>query len=293
MKAPDHIIPAGNQLGEGIQWHAGSGLWWTDVEGRALHHFDPASGHQTRIAAPQRIGSFARVEGDHRLFCAFEQGFAYFDTASGQVDWLHQIESPDSGRRFNDGRADPTGRFLAGTMVESGKKDGAALHRLDRDGSTARLMEGVMISNGLCWSPDGKTMYHADSPTQQMVAFDYDSGAGTVSNRRILATTPKGAYPDGAIVDSAGCIWSAQWGASRIVRFRPDGDVDRVIELPTSHPTCAALGGADLRDLYVTSARQGLDAATLAKEPHAGDVFVFRVDCPGLPEAAYRPIKTS
>lgn len=285
---PAAIIAAGDTLGEGPVWD-GARLLWTDIQGRRLRAYDPATGQVSTHAAPERIGSIALLPGETaRVVAAFESGLGLFDLASGQVDWLHRVEAQANGRRFNDGRVDRAGRFWAGTMVE----DEAIRHlaeasvwRLDHAGAFEAQFGGVQIANGLAFSPDGATAYFSDSPLQTIFAFDLDAD-GTLSNRRVFAEVTDG-YPDGATVDSEGCLWSARWAAGTVVRHAPDGRVVETLRLPASQPTCVAFGGDDLRTLYVTSARDELSADELAAQPHAGDVFAFNVTVPGLPEPRY------
>lgn len=288
---PHYVISAGNILGEGIQWHCKSGLWWTDIEASLILHQPTDTDAVERIAAPERVGSFALVEGEaDTLLCAFETGFGWFNLTTGKVQWIDRPEPRGSGRRFNDGRVDRQGRFWAGTMIEDetlAQPRSAALYRLD--GSHARRChEGVTIANGIAWSPDGQTMYFADSPAWRILAFDCDPSSGEISSPRLFAETPPGAYPDGATVDADGCLWSAHWGASRVVRYRPDGTIDRTIELPVSQPSCVAFGGDALDQLFVTTARVGLMPEQLALEPLAGDVLVYRVGVTGLPQESVR-----
>lgn len=283
---PDHVIPAGNILGEGIQWHDGR-LWWTDIHGRCLHRHDWASGATQVMAMPERVGSFALTGVDDRLLCAFETGFAHLDLGEGTLAWRARPEQPGSGVRFNDGRVDRRGAFWAGTMVEDAARAAGrrgTLYRFDGDGAVTAAVDDIGIANGLAWSPDGRWMYFADSPRRVIWRFAVDPDTGLPHDRTEFAETPDGAFPDGACVDADGGYWSAQWGASRVVRYTPAGAVDRVITVPVSQPSCVALGGDDLKTLCVTTARDGLDAAALAGEPLAGDVLLYRVDVAGLPE---------
>ncbi|MDZ4139823.1 MAG: SMP-30/gluconolactonase/LRE family protein [Erythrobacter sp.] len=288
---PHHVISAGNILGEGIQWHRDSGLWWTDIEASLILRQPIDTDTVERIAAPERVGSFASVEGEaDTLLCAFETGFGWFDLTTGEVEWIDRPEPRGGGRRFNDGRVDRQGRFWAGTMIEDetlAPPRSAALYRLD--GTQARRChEGITISNGLAWSPDGLTMYFADSPARRILAFDFEPSNGEISNPRLFAETLPGAYPDGATVDADGCLWSAHWGASQVVRYRPDGTIDSKIALPVSQPSCVAFGGDALDLLFVNTARVGLTPEQLALEPLAGDVLVYRVGATGLAQETVR-----
>jgi sugar lactone lactonase YvrE len=279
-------IPVGNTLGECVQWDAETQtLWWTDIQERKLFRHDFRSRNTETIATPERLCSFGFVRRSRRLIAAFESGLALYDPAGGPIKWLARPEN-GAGIRFNDGRVDREGRFWAGTMVE-GPHGSANLYCIDGHADLQTKETGIAISNGISWSPDGRRFYFADSPLRTIFVYDFDVFSGGISNRRIFAKTPEGAFPDGANVDGEGFLWSAHWGAGRVVRYAPDGTVDRMIEVPASQPTCVAFGGPALDLLFVTSARDGLNEAALLRHPSAGDVFVYRVGVRGLPDARF------
>lgn len=284
------VIAAGDLHGEGPLWNTEDGrLWWTDIHGRRLHRHDPRSGRDDILAMPDRLCAFAFIEGDDtRILAAFADGIGFLDLRSLRVDWIARPEC-GTGRRFNDGRVDRDGRFWIGSMVEDARATpaSAALWRLDGDGRFAVQLEGVRISNGLCCSPDGGTLFFADSPTGRIDAFDL-SPAGELRDRRAFATVGNG-EPDGSAIDCEGCVWNAAWGAGRVVRYSPAGEVLRVIELPVSQPSCVAFGGDDLRTLYVTSSRLELGESDLLRQPLAGHVFALDAGVAGLPESRFRP----
>lgn len=284
-------LPVANILGEGVQWNPRDGsFWWTDIHGKRLYRHHLASNQTSFIATPERVGTFAFLAGDDRLMVAFETGFALFHPVTGALDWKHRPEAGGTGRRFNDGRVDRQGRFWAGTLVENADKAGensAALWRLDRDGSLHRMLDGVSIANGLCWSPDSTILYFADSPTQKISRFDFDAATGAMTNRRLFAHTAPGHYPDGAIIDAEGHMWSAQWGGHKVLRLDPTGAVRTVLEMPVEQPTCIAFGGPDLSIACVTSARDGLSPAALESQPAAGHAFLYQMDVKGLAELPY------
>ena len=287
------IVPVGHLHGEGVQWNADDGcLWWTDISGCALHRYALEQRQLHSWATPERLGCFAFVEGDARLLAAFASGFALFDPATGRVEWLDRCEPAGSGRRFNDGRVDRQGRFWAGTMVEDAAVAGpysAALYCLGADGRAQPRETGVGIANGLCWSPDGHTLYFADSPRHAIYAYDFDVDSGRIGNRRQFARTGPGVEPDGSCVDAEGCLWNAQWGAGRVLRYAPDGRVLETLETPGAlQPTCVAYAGPALDLLCVTSARVGLAPAALAAQAHAGDLFVYQAGVRGLRESRAR-----
>jgi L-arabinonolactonase len=286
---PIDIIPAGNMLGEGVSWHDETQtLWWTDIQARRLYRYDLKRRAMETLATPERLTSFGFVAGSGKLIAAFESGIGLYEPGSSEITWLHRPRFEVSGLRFNDGRTDRQGRFWTGTMVEGGAGAPAgSLHSMDKTGIIATHASGISISNGICWSPDGRLFYFADSPARTIFVYDFDSDSGTISNRRVFARTPEGAYPDGANVDAQGFLWSAHWGGSKVVRFAPDGTVDMTIEVPTEQPTCVAFGGQGLDLLFVTSARDGLTPDALATQPHAGDVFVYKVSVPGLPDGRF------
>jgi sugar lactone lactonase YvrE len=283
------IVPAGNTLGESPVWDGETGtLWWTDIQERRLFRYDSATEGLVHFRTPERLCSFGLVAGSGVLICAFETGVGLYEPGSDSVTWLARPRFRQPGLRFNDGRVDRQGRFWCGTMVEGAEPVPAgSLHSLARVQALATHETGISISNGICWSPDSTRFYFADSPRRTIFAYDFDTRSGTIANRRVFAQTPDGAYPDGANVDAEGCLWSAHWGAGRVVRYTPDGNIDSVIEVPAEQPTCVAFGGADLDLLFITTARDGLNDGALLRQPRAGDVFVYKLSVPGLPDGRF------
>jgi L-arabinonolactonase len=289
LAKPDAIIRAANVLGEGVLWDDGAAtLWWTDIQSRELLRFDWTTQTLKRTALPHRLGSFGLIEASGDIIAAFDSGIALYHPDEATLQWISRPAADLPQLRFNDGRMDRQGRFWTGTMIE-GKSAGAeaTLYCVNTQGATVEHQRGLRITNGICFSPDGGTLYLADSPRTVIYRYDLDRDTGTPHDRRVFAHTTGGAVPDGANVDEHGCIWSAQWGGSRIVRYTPDGKIDRELEVPVSQPTCVAFGGPDRSLLFVSSARDGLGAAELAQQPHAGDVLVYRVGVRGLPEPRF------
>lgn len=289
---PIDIFRAGNIVGEGILWDARcQALWWTDIQARCLHRYDWERGSTEIIDTPDRVGSFGLVAGRDEFIVAFAKGIALYDPISRSVEALDNPDEVEPGVRFNDGRVDRQSRFWAGTMVEGPQSDaGGRLYSVDSSRTVRREASGIRISNSLCFSPDGTRMYFADSPTRTIRVYDLTNSAETLGAPRTFVHTPHGAYPDGAAVDADGCVWSAHWGAGRVVRYTPGGAVDRILGIPTCQPSCVCFAGPDLDVLCVTTAREGLDDTTLLNEPHAGDVFLYRLGVRGLPESEYRVI---
>jgi L-arabinonolactonase len=286
---PVDIIPAQNILGEGVSWHHETQtLWWSDIQAQKLWRYDIASKTTKSFDTPERLTSFGFIDGSETLVAAFESGIGLYKPGTPDISWLHRPHFDVPGLRFNDGRVDRQGRFWTGTMVETaGGPKAGTLHSIGGDGGIRTHADGISISNGICWSPDSRCFYFADSPTRTIYVYDFDPDSGSTSNRRVFARTPQGAYPDGANVDAQGFLWSAHWGAGRVVRYAPDGTIDSAIEIPAEQPTCVAFGGPDLDLMFVTSARDGLSSEALARQPHAGDVFVYNVSVPGLTDGRF------
>ena len=281
-------VGVGNTLGEGVLWDDKSGrVLWTDIQERRLYRYEPKQRHLEQIELPERLGSFGLIEGDERLICAFESGFAFFHPEARRLEWIDRPSHAAHNVRFNDGRVDRRGRFWAGSMVEGAGASQGKLYSLEKGRSQVHLT-GIAISNSVCFSPDGKHAYFADSPHRTIWRFDSDMASGTLSNRTVFAQTPRGAYPDGSNVDREGRVWNAHWGAGRVVCYAIDGKESGSIDLPVSQPTCVAFGGDDMNWLFVTTARQDLKAEALARQPHAGDLFVYEVEARGVAEPRYR-----
>ncbi|HUJ86336.1 MAG TPA: SMP-30/gluconolactonase/LRE family protein [Burkholderiales bacterium] len=272
-------------LGECPLWD-GRELWWVDILAPALRRLDPVSGAVRTLALPEPIGSFAfRRRGG--ILAAMKSGLYFLNPEDGKLDCIAQPEAALPENRFNDGRCDRDGRFWAGTMKDEGKREPVgALYRLDRGSACARMRQNLYVPNGLCWSPDGRTMYFSDTHRHTIWACDYDRAGGAISRERVFADADD-LHPDGACVDAGGCMWSCQYGGWRIVRYTPAGKVDRVLELPLANPTCCCFGGQALDTLYVTSATQKLAPDELARQPLAGSVLALRPGVRGLPEARF------
>ena len=282
------MLDARASLGECPVWSAAEQvLYWVDINAPSLNRFDPATGRNVAMPMPESIGCFALRRGGG-FVVALRGGFWLAGADGALARKVGDAPYDPAHHRFNDGRCDPQGRFLAGYMNEKRDADTAALVRLDPDFTQTRLIAGMSISNGLAFSPDGRTMYHTDTPTQVVHAYDYDTGTGTPSNPRVFARfTQDGDRPDGAAVDRDGCYWSALYRGGKVVRIAPDGRVLAAFAVPAMCPTMCAFGGRDLRTLYVTSAWQMREPEELARLPHSGGLFAMPVDVPGLPEPAF------
>jgi sugar lactone lactonase YvrE len=285
-------VEVSNTLGEGVLWNDRTQTaWWTDIQGARLFEYDIDSGRLTRRDMPHRVACFGFVEGGADLIVAFDCGIALYSLRTGAVEWRVAPGTLPEGLRFNDGKVDAQGRFWVGTMVEGAPAaaGAAALYCYEPGRGLSSHIEGVTISNGLCWSPDATVLYHADSATNAIRAHAFDLGRGVITGRREFAATPAHIQPDGSTVDAAGGVWNAQWGGSRVVRYTAQGELDVIIGMPVSQPSCVAFGGPDLDLLLVTSARIGLTPEQLAAEPGAGHMFVYRTNFRGMPASSFKP----
>ena len=283
------VLDARALLGEGPFWDvAEQRLYWVDIKRRQIHRFAPETGIDEVWQTHEDIGSLApREQGG--LVVALKSGFHFYDLARGHAVPAALPEDEPEHNRFNDGKTDRQGRFWAGSMDDREKQSTGGLYRLSHGLACRRMVHGILCSNALCWSPDSRVMYYADSGQRTVWAWDFDPASGEIENRRVFLRTGEGeGVPDGATVDSEGFVWIAQWGGSRVVRYAPDGRVARTILMPVKQPTCPMFGGPGLDVLYVTSATIGLDAAALAQQPQAGALFAIDAGVKGLPEVRFK-----
>jgi sugar lactone lactonase YvrE len=280
-------------LSEGPRWDAARNeLLWVDVLAGKLHRAclgaDGQLQVQQTIQVNCHLGAAAPVAGGGYVLAA-GPGFLHVD----DTGTVRQLAQPELGRtdvRMNDGACDPQGRFWAGTMAYDEAPGAGRLYRLDLDGTCTQMLDGLTISNGIGWSPDGTTMYLADSGTRDINAFDFDPPTGSLDRRRTIAhiTTPN-AVPDGLTVDSLGDIWVALWNGAAIARYHPDGRMQTTISLPVDRPTSCAFGGPAGGTLFITTSRDGLDASALSRQPHAGRLL--RIDNPGVTGPPCEPFR--
>lgn len=282
------VVDCKNVLGEVPVWDiAEQALYWVDIEGRLLQRFEPASGALRSWNMPERVCALALRAGGG-VVLALASGFAFFDPETGAIERLAAPEAHLPGNRMNDGKCDRRGRFWAGTMDDSLVSHSGALYRLDPDLSCHRMEGGIGISNSLAWSPDDRVFYFADTLRRTIFAYDFDIETGSIGNRRVLTDCAgQPGTPDGSTIDAEGFLWNAQWDGWRLVRYAPDGRIDRIVSLPVQKPTSCMFGGPDLSTLYVTTAVWDLKGEALAAQPHAGGLLVLDVGVRGLPEPRF------
>lgn len=275
-----------NELGEGVIWDASRHrFWWTDILQSKLYQLNPLSNEVKSWDTPERLCCFSPIQNSERLVCAFESGFAFYEPDSDDLEWIGRLEQDNPGTRFNDGKTDRKGRLWAGTMVED---DSAATYKgslycLDKDLSITKTIGGLSITNSLCWSPDGRKMYHTDTPTRTIQSYEFNTETGEIGECRDFIKTDKDHYPDGSTVDSVGNLWNAQWGGSKVICYSPSGDRLTHIDLPTSQPTCVAFGGEDLNLILVTTAWSEMTEP----DSDAGSAFLFETPFTGIKDTAF------
>jgi sugar lactone lactonase YvrE len=278
------VLPWSAHLAEGPLWSAREGrLYWVDILAPAIHRFDPLSGRNEERALDRLVSAVAERRSGG-LVALTQHGLETLDFASGRLSPLVRPEADNPEHRFNDGKCDAAGRLWAGTMrLDASAADGS-LYRIDASLRAQRMDGGFTVSNGLDWSPDGRRLYFADSAAGHVYAYDFASRDGTLGERRVLvALRPEDGRPDGLAVDSAGTIWVAIWDGWSVRRYAPDGRLLEIVRLPVPRPTSLCFGGADLKTLFVTSARVRLPAHVLAEAPLSGSLFAMPVDTPGRP----------
>jgi len=293
------VLDARAQLGECPLWSvAEQCLYWIDIAGRRLHRYDPATSLDRVWWVPCEPGCIALAK-QGGLVAALRDGFYRFYPQEGLLDKLADAPYDSASMRFNDGRCDSAGRFWAGAMYEPRTAELAAMFCLERGatrlGWGPQQGLGVKVSNGLAFAADGRSLFQSDTPNHVIYRFAFDAASGQVGARSVFARLPAkgeepvyGGRPDGAALDAEGCYWSAQYEGGRVLRFSPQGEITGIVRVPVARPTMLAFGGADLRTLYITSAREGASDDELARQPQAGGLFAVRLDVAGRPDPLYR-----
>ncbi|SMQ64491.1 Sugar lactone lactonase YvrE [Devosia lucknowensis] len=273
-------------LGEGPFWHPGrQQLFWFDINNQKLFAATADGDIQNEWAFDEIVAAAAIVD-DETLALATETGLKRFDLRTGSTSDIIDIERDVPTNRTNDSRVHPSGAFWIGTMVkDEGPKDGAVYHY--RSGVLTKIIGNAAIPNATCFSPDGRIAYWTDTPDQKFLKCAVDPETGMpIGEWEVFADVAEHpGYPDGAVVDSEGYLWNARWGGSCVIRYAPDGTIDRMIDVPVSQVTCPAFGGKDLKRLFLTTANKTMSPEQLAAEKVAGGVFYIDLDIAGLPEA--------
>lgn len=286
---PKVAVDGVNTLGESPVWSVSEqALYWVDILAPAIHRWHLGGGARSSWAMPATVGSIGLMNRGG-IVAALRTGFHRFDPAAGSSSFIAHPEPDRPTNRLNDGKCGPDGSFWAGTMDDRTEKEPvASLYRLSTDGRCERMATGLKVSNGLAWSPNGRTLYLSDSRAATIWRYPHEPGTGKLGQREVfVAMQPEWGRPDGGAVDAEGCYWGCGAAAGRVNRFSPAGELLGWIELPVSHPTMPCFGGPDLRTLYVTSARENFSPAQISATPLAGSLFEIKLDIAGVPVGTY------
>jgi sugar lactone lactonase YvrE len=288
-------LDARDGVGEGPFWDEVEGaLWWVDIVGRAVQRWQPATGDHRRwpmLDFPSAV--VLRERGG--LLLAMRDGLCFMDPATGALERFCAPDAERPDNRSNEAKCGPTGDFWLGTMDNNLHPDGSpremqggrgALYRVRPNGGVTREVDGVGLSNTLAWTDGGRTLLFADTLTGVISAFAVRDD-GSIGDRRVFSDEKLPGYCDGSAIDNQGYLWNARFAGSSLIRFAPDGRVDRRLQLPITNPTSCCFGGPDLRTLYVTSARFGLGPEQIARNPAEGTVLAIDMDVVGTPSVKF------
>jgi sugar lactone lactonase YvrE len=285
MNSPRMLLDARNLLGESPVWCPRTqSLWWIDVQQPTLWRWHHTTGRAQSWPLPKPPATLALLD-DGRLLIVFRKHIAVLESPAAELKELDIAGLVLGDERFNDGKVDRLGRLWLGTFDRALSRPLGRLYRMSEDTSLHVVDSGFLLSNGMGWSPDSRAMYFAETRERRIYRYDFDLASGTASNRSVLVQLPDGpGGPDGLTVDAAGYIWCALFERGCVHRYRPTGELECSVALPVSRPTSCAIGGPDMRTLYVTSARYGLSDQELAEQPAAGAVFCVDLDERGMVE---------
>lgn len=278
------VLDSKSSLGEGAIWNYKTGeLLWVNITGRILNIYTPSINFNKEMFTGKMIGTVVPAESG-MVMVALEDGFYRIDINTGAKTFIANPEKDVVGNRFNDGKCDPAGRFWAGSMSMSGKNEAGALYRLDEDSTVHKMIDNVSTSNGIVWSLDQQTMYYIDTPTQKVMAWDFNIDTGEINKTRTAIEIPDDmGAPDGMTIDEDGNVWIALWGGAAVGCWDPvSGEMIRKIEVPAKNVTSVAFGDNDLGTLYITTARQYTSEEDLEKYPLSGGLFKVRPGVKGV-----------
>ena len=278
------VLDTKSALGEGAVWNYKTGeLLWVNITDNILNFYNPRLDYNKELLTGQMIGTVVPAESG-MVMVALENGFYQLDPTTGAKKFIANPEEDIEGNRFNDGKCDPAGRFWAGTMSMTGRKNAGALYRLDPDSTVHKMIGSVGTSNGIVWSLNHQKMYYIDTPTRKVMAWDYNNENGEIRNPVTAIEVPEEmGYPDGMTTDEEGNVWIALWGGSAVACWNPvTGELLRRIDVPAKNVTSCAFGDEDLGTLYITTARQSTSEEELEKFPHAGGLFKIRPGVKGI-----------
>jgi sugar lactone lactonase YvrE len=276
-------------VGEAPTWSVREqALYWIDGQQHRIMRLQVPSRRVETRDLPYRPSCLALLP-ERGLLVGYKKGIGTFDFDTGAAASLPLTGISFDVVSFNDGACDAAGRLWIGTRHRDASEPVCSLYCIGPGLSVRRVVDGLILSNGIAFSPDGRTMYHTDSRPGRIDAYDYDPATGDLSGcRRLLDYQGKGRRPDGCTVDAEGFLWVAEIDGARVARYAPDGTLDRTIMLPVTKPASVAFGGADMRTLFITTISYGLNEAQRAEQPWAGKLLSLQTDVPGLPEPSFR-----
>ncbi|OYY91304.1 MAG: gluconolaconase [Sphingomonas sp. 28-66-16] len=280
------VLAVGTMLGEGPVWIEGA-LWFVDIKGRLIHRFDPATGDARRWETPDQIG-WILPAASSEMIVGLRTGVHRFDPASGTYDQLHDPEPHSPGSRLNDATTDTAGRLWFGTMDDDERANTGRLYRCDNGRCVDTGAAPVAITNGPSISADRRTLYHTDTLAKTIWRLPIDPAGHLGKPERHIVIEEGAGHPDGSVLDAEGCLWTGLYGGWSVRRYDPAGKFMASVPFPVANVTKIAFGGDGLRTAFATTARKGLDAAALADQPEAGDLFAFDPGVAGLPVVAAR-----
>jgi sugar lactone lactonase YvrE len=292
MQPADLILDSKSLLGEGALWHPHhQKLYWVDIEGKQFHIYDPLTGRNKSYDTGKKVGTVVPLEDDTVLL-ALHDGIAALNTATGEITYRLETDiHQEHNRRFNDGKCDPHGRFWVGTLSMDGVRGVSSLYCIDSNFDIQEKITGVSISNGIIWSLDGNLMYYIDTPTQQIIQYDFDTHSGQIGNKKvIIEIAEEMGSPDGMTIDADGMLWIALWDGFAVVQYDPaSGALLQTVNVAAPKVTSCAFGGKNLETLYITTARVEMTDDELEKYPLSGGVFSVKVNARGIPAHLFRP----
>lgn len=279
------------QLGEGAFWnHETNKLFWVDIEGKALHIYNPKTNTNLTLKTPSRIGTVVPTTNQNEALIALENGVAKINLTTSEIDLFSDMKGNLENSRLNDGKCDPSGRFWVGSMHLKQEKDKANLYKLGVLGSFETMIDSVTISNGIVWTSDKKTMYYIDTPTSQIKSYNYNNDTGEITDPRVAIQIPENlGYPDGMTIDEEDMLWVGMWNGNAVIRFNPKtGKVLQTIKVPAHNITSCAFGGENLETLYITSAKVDMSDDELIEYPLAGSVFKIKPGVKGVKSTFFK-----
>lgn len=278
-------------LGEALLWHESlQALFWVDIAEGQLHRLDWTDNHHQVIRHDEEITCIAHTSTGKGFVGAFRSGLWLLDDQGQKRKCLVDLPADTQTHRFNDGGCDPAGRFWIGTINEVSRQADAALYSYNGQ-QLVQQIGGMTITNGLAFSPDGRWLYHTDTPTRiiRRHAFDVENGQVGPGQKWVdLNELNISGYPDGAAVDSQGHYWTALFGGAAVARFDPEGQLVAHYPINALQPTMTAFGGPDMKTLFVTTARENMSSSELARWPDSGALLAMPVEVPGRPMAAFQ-----